>query len=54
MRNNDCGMFVNQRREPFVVRAFGVQCSGGRGAFFIYDNMSRTPVADFLRENARD
>ena len=21
-------MFVNQRREPFVVRAFGVQCSG--------------------------
>ena len=38
----------------YLLEHLAYNAAAGVEHFFIYDNMSRTPVADFLRENARD
>lgn len=38
----------------YLLEHLTYNAAAGVEHFFIYDNMSRTPVADFLRENARD
>ena len=37
-----------------LLEHLAYNAAAGVEHFFIYDNMSRVPVADFLRENARD
>ena len=37
-----------------LLEHLAYNAAAGVEHFFIYDNMSETPVADFLRENARD
>ena len=38
----------------YLLEHLAYNAAAGVEHFFIYDNMSRTPVADFLRENARE
>lgn len=38
----------------YLLEHLAYNAAAGIEHFFIYDNMSRVPVADFLRENARD
>ena len=38
----------------YLLEHLTYNAAAGVEHFFIYDNMSRTPVADFLHENARD
>ena len=38
----------------YLLEHLAYNAAAGIDHFFIYDNMSRVPVADFLRENARD
>lgn len=38
----------------YLLEHLAYNAAAGIEHFFIYDNMSSTPVADFLRENARD
>ena len=38
----------------YLLEHLAYNAAAGVQHFFIYDNMSRVPVADFLRENARD
>jgi hypothetical protein len=38
----------------YLLEHLAYNAAAGVEHFFIYDNMSSTPVADFLRENARD
>jgi hypothetical protein len=38
----------------YLLEHLAYNAAAGVEHFFIYDNLSDTPVADFLRENARD
>lgn len=38
----------------YLLEHLAYNAAAGIDHFFIYDNMSRVPVADFLRENARE
>lgn len=38
----------------YLLEHLAYNAAAGVQHFFIYDNMSRVPVADYLRENARD
>ena len=44
-------LIKNENR--YLLEHLAYNAAAGVEHFFIYDNMSSTPVADFLRENAR-
>jgi len=48
----ECLLIKNENR--YLLEHLAYNAAAGVEHFFIYDNMSSTPVADFLRENARD
>ena len=48
----ECLLIRNENR--YLLEHLAYNAAAGVEHFFIYDNMSSTPVADFLRENARD
>jgi hypothetical protein len=48
----ECLLIKNENR--YLLEHLAYNAAAGVDHFFIYDNLSRTPVADFLRENARN
>ena len=48
----ECLLIKNENR--YLLEHLAYNAAAGIDHFFIYDNLSDIPVADFLRENARD
>lgn len=48
----ECLLIKNENR--YLLEHLAYNAAAGVEHFFIYDNMSSTPVVDFFRENARD
>ena len=48
----ECLLIKNENR--YLLEHLAYNAAAGVEHFFIYDNLSDTPVIEFLRENARD
>lgn len=48
----ECLLIRDENR--YLLEHLAYNAAAGVEHFFIYDNMSRVPIADFLRENARE